>query len=32
MAEWIKTPDPTTYFLQETHFTSMDTYRVKVKE
>ena len=32
MAEWIKIQDPSTYCLQETHFRSKDTQRLKVKD
>lgn len=32
IAGWIIKPDPTICCLQETHFTSKDTYRLKVKE
>ena len=31
LAEWIKKQDPYIYCLQETHFTSRDTYKLKVR-
>ena len=31
LAEWIKKQDPYIYCLQETHFRSKDTYRLKVR-
>ena len=31
LKEWIKTHDPTTYGLEETHFRSIDTNTLKVK-
>lgn len=31
LAEWIQKQDPYTCFLQETHFTSMDTHKFKVR-
>ena len=31
LAEWIQKQDPYIYCLQETHFRSKDTYRLKVK-
>ena len=31
LAEWIKKQDPYIYCLQETHLTTGDTYRLKVK-
>jgi len=30
LAEWIQKQDPSTWCLQETHFTSRDTYKLKV--
>ena len=32
LAEWIQKQDPYIYYLQETHFRSQDTYRLKVRE
>ena len=32
LAEWIKKQEPYIYCLQETHFRSKDTYRLKVRE
>ena len=32
LAEWIQKQDPYTCYLQETHFISKDTYRLKVRE
>ena len=31
LAEWIQKQDPSTWCLQETHFTSRDTYKLKVR-
>ena len=31
LAEWIQKQDPYICFLQETHFTSRDTYKLKVR-
>ena len=31
LAEWIQKQDPNTCCLQETHFTSRDTYKLKVR-